>query len=238
MRVALREHRGIHDWQLRFRLGISYAFDDNLSGWDTRDDEAYEVGLGKELIALAESQPISTMPTHPSTDIDRKADLALRWMERAWLTGEPLVALLYLFFALESLLGKRSERLKAHGLAFRRTMLSHIMEGHFTHPSTTWFLYDRVRSGAVHGDDAPDVEWKVVQSFAWDVRLALNQYLKVAHEQHFVRRGRLLNFLDTHAERLELIAWLRGAGGDVWTKYLDNLEGAAGVPAENVPGNC
>jgi hypothetical protein len=222
MRVALREHRAIHDRQLRFQLGTSYAFDDNLSGWDTRDDEAYDLGIGpsRELVSMAEDQPVSQMPVHPTTDIEKKADLALRWMERAWLIGDPLVALLYLFFALEALLGDKSERLKAHGLAFRQTMLSHIVEGHFPHPNTTWFLYDRVRSGAVHGEDAPNLEWETVQSFAWDVRKTLNQYLTVAKEQGFTRRGRLLRFLDEHADRPQLIAWLRQGGGDIWTAYL------------------
>jgi hypothetical protein len=42
----------------------------------------------------------------------------LRWIERARFTGEPLIALLYLFFALEALLGDKPEGLKADDLAF------------------------------------------------------------------------------------------------------------------------
>ena len=227
MRIALREHRGIHDRQLRFRLSTSYAFDNSLSGWDTRDDAAYDLGFDGDLITLAENQPVSLMPAHPTTDIGKKADLALRWMERAWLVGDPLVALLYLFFTLEALLGDKSEGLKAHGLAFRQAMLSHIVEGNFPHPNGTWFLYDRVRSGAVHGEDAPDVDWRVVHSFAWDVRRTLNQYLTVAEEQRLAKRGRLLRFLDQHEDRPKLIAWLREGGGDVWTTFLDDLEAAS-----------
>jgi len=34
LRIALRESRGVHDDQLRFRLGEAYAFGDRLSGWD------------------------------------------------------------------------------------------------------------------------------------------------------------------------------------------------------------
>lgn len=61
-------------------------------------------------------------------------------MERARFTEERLVALLFLFFALESLLGKRGP--KAHGLAFPQAMLSHIVTGAFMHPDKTWCLYD------------------------------------------------------------------------------------------------
>jgi hypothetical protein len=64
-------------------------------------------------------QPVAAMPLEPSTDIDRKAGMALRWMEAASLSGDPLTALLFLFFALEALLGDKSEGLKAHGLARR-----------------------------------------------------------------------------------------------------------------------
>jgi hypothetical protein len=227
MRIALREHHSIHDRQLRFRLGIVYAFDDHVSGWQTRADVAYDLGLPGDLIEMAENQPIWRLPVEPTTDVDKKADLALQWMERAWFTGEPLVALLYLFFALEALLGDKSEKLKAHGLAFRQTMLSHIIEGNFTHPNRTWFLYDAVRSAAVHGEGAPDVDKDVVQNFAWGVRKALSQYLTLASNENFVRRGRLLTFLDEHPERPQLVAWLREAGGDTWTKYLDNMEGTS-----------
>jgi hypothetical protein len=224
MRIALRTDMGIHDWQLRFRLGSSYAFDDASSGWNTREDAAYDLELDGDLIALVGNQPVSRMLAYPTADIDKKADLALRWMERAWLAGDPLVALLYLFFALESLLGDKSERLKAHGLAFRQAMLSYIVDEHFRSPNETWFLYDRVRSGAVHGEDAPDVDSKIVQRFAREVRRTIDQYLTLADRQHFARRSRLLTFLDKHEDRLKLTTWLRDNGGDIWTNFLDDLE--------------
>jgi len=58
----------------------------------------------------------------------------------------------------------------AHGLAFRQAMLGHLVTGLFLHPNETWFLYDQVRSGAVHGEDAPAVDWDSVRGFAWTVR--------------------------------------------------------------------
>lgn len=48
---------------------------------------------------------------------------------------EPLVRLLYLFFALESLLGDTGESQKAGLIALRRAMLSQAMGRGFTHPS-------------------------------------------------------------------------------------------------------
>jgi hypothetical protein len=135
LRVALREQRGVNDHQLRFQLAIAFAFDSGGSGWRHRGDIAYELELDGGVLDLIAEQPVATMPLEPSTDVARKADVALRWMERAWLSGDPLTALLFLFFALEALLGDKSEGLKAHGLAFRQTMLSHILTEGFFHPN-------------------------------------------------------------------------------------------------------
>jgi hypothetical protein len=43
--------------------------------------------------------------------------------------------------------------IKAHGLAFREMMLSHIISSGFRHPNRTFFFYDQVRSAAVHGEE-------------------------------------------------------------------------------------
>ena len=225
LRIALREWIGGNSRQLRFRLGISYAFDEQLSGWAQRDDVAYDLTYGAPLLKVVDGQPIAQLPQQPTCDIEKKANLAAKWVERAWLSGEPLVSLLYLFFALEALLGDKSEGLKAHGLAFRQAMLSHVAMGGFTHPNETWFLYDVVRSAAVHGEDVPEVSWEMVASFAHVVRRALNQYLQVAADQRITKRGRLLRFLDQHSDRPQLIAWFRTNGGRVWTYYLDAIEG-------------
>jgi hypothetical protein len=109
------------------------------------------------------------------------------WMERACLTGDRLVAMLYRFFALEALLGDKSEGLKAHGLAFREMMLSHVIEGGFRHPNATFLYYDQIRSVAVHGGQAPEVTAKVADDFEW-VRDALAKYLALAREQGFLQK--------------------------------------------------
>ena len=90
----------MHDRQLRFRLGIGYSFDERLTGWNRRDDEAYDVTLPDDVSDLL-SHPVMAVPEPPCSDVERKAALAMRWMERACLTGDELIALLYRFFALE-----------------------------------------------------------------------------------------------------------------------------------------
>jgi hypothetical protein len=228
LRVALRAHLGINDRQLRFRVGDTYAFSERASGRQAPADVAYQLGLDRRLIDLAASQPVSKMPVEPVTDVAQQADLALRWMERARFAGEPLVALLFLFFGLEALLGDKSEGLKAHGLAFRQTMLSQIATGSFTDPNETYFLYDEVRSGAVHGEEAPTVSWDDVGSFASVVREALNEYLVYADAQGFSRRSRLLRAIDEHPDAPKLAAWLGQYGGPTWETYVEALEAKRG----------
>lgn len=81
----------------------------------------------------------------------------MRWMEQAWLATDPLNRLLYLFFALECLLGDTSADEKAGLIALRRVVMSTAMGKGFVHPSTTYWLYDKVRSAAVHGSEPLEV---------------------------------------------------------------------------------
>jgi hypothetical protein len=223
LRVGLREHPGINNRQLRFRLGTGYAFDEKLSGWRQRDDVAYDLTLSKDL-SLALGRPVAALPSQARNDIERKALLALRWLDKAFLTGDELEALLYRFFALEALLGDKSEGLKAHGLAFREMMLSHLATGGFRNPSVTWFLYDKIRSGAVHGEEVAELDWQVISGVEWSVRDVLNQYLDLARRWKLTRRGKLLKLLDEHPDRKALITWLRRNAGLEWSRYLDRLE--------------
>jgi len=48
------------------------------------------------------------------------------WIDRSLVTPDQLVAMLFLFFALEAILGDKAEGLKSLGLAFRRSMLGHL----------------------------------------------------------------------------------------------------------------
>jgi hypothetical protein len=227
-RVGLREHNSINDRQLRFRLGTAHAFGDQLTGWRSRSDVAYELDFGPSFADLVGRTPVWTLPAEPDTDIEKKADVALRWMERARFTGEPLIALLYLFFALEALLGDKSEKLKADGLAFRQMMLNYIVTGEFAHPNTTWFLYDQVRSGAVHGENVPDIDEDTLRRFEWTVRDSLNQYLTLARDAGIGRRGKLLQMLRDHPDRPKLTEWVLENGGAGWATYLNPKESNTG----------
>jgi hypothetical protein len=163
-------------------------------------------------------------------------------MERACLTGDNLIAMLYRFFALEALLGDKSEGLKANGLAFREMMLSHVIDGGFRHPNATFFYYDQIRSVAVHGGQAPDVPRKVAAQFEWSVRDALVNYLALARQQGFAKRGKLLKFLDEHPDKPKLLTWVRDYGGPDWNKFLGKTEMpatlAAGIPPEGGDHNA
>jgi hypothetical protein len=129
--------------------------------------------------------------------------------------------MLFLFFALESLLGDKSEGLKAAGLAFRRAMLSIATTERFAHPDRMLLLYDRVRSAAVHGEQVPEVTWDLVSRLAWDIRLAMNEYLDYAEAEGHRKRSQVRKALMEHAEAKRLAEWLRERGGPEWRDFLD-----------------
>ncbi len=52
------------------------------------------------------------------------------------------------------------------------------------------------------------------------VRDALANYLTVARQQGFSKRGKLLKFLDQHPDKPKLLEWIRDFGGPVWDKFL------------------
>jgi hypothetical protein len=135
-----------------------------------------------------------------------------------------VVALLYHFFALEALLGERSEGLKAPLIARRRAMLAAALDTAFLHPHKNYFLYDKVRSLAVHGGIAREVTEDTVQTFSWDVRTALQQFLAYAEREGFTKQSDLAEALDNHPKHEELLAWLRTNGGPLWDKYFEKLD--------------
>jgi hypothetical protein len=225
LRVVLRDHPWINQAQLRFRIGRTYAFDDRLAGWQQWPDAAYELGLTDELLELVDAHPVSKLALTPANDIERRVDIALRWMERAWLAGEPLIDLLYLFFALEALLGDRSEGLKGQGLAFRQAMLNHAVTGGFEHPNKTLFLYAEVRSAAVHGSAPLEVDERTVRAVRWSLCRTLKHYLSYAEAEGITRRAELVRRLKAHPDHQALVDWLRANGGPDWREFLDRVGG-------------
>ena len=225
LRVALRESPGLHNRQLRFRLGTTYAFDEHAGGWQAPDDIAYAVELANDMAPFLRL-PVASLPLDASKkSVDEKALLAAEWMERAYLATDPLVAMLFRFFALEALLGDVSEDLKAGPLALRQMTLGHVATGRFRNPDATLLNYGSVRSGAVHGEVVTGVTTSDVDQFEWTVRDTLNQYIRVARERGITKRSQLMKILDEHPDRLMLISWLRQNGSPKWTVYLDQIEG-------------
>ena len=137
LRIALRqEDRGLHPQQLRFRLATSHAFADGAGGWQMQDDVALPAGLPADLMTTILATPVARLPpTAAKKSIDEKAMLAVEWLDRAVFTPDPLVATLFRFFALEALLGDKSDQLKNGPLALRQMTLSEIANGTSSTPT-------------------------------------------------------------------------------------------------------
>lgn len=201
LRATVRDDHFVNDRQLRFRLGEVMWFDDLPGGWTSRLDVGWDLELDESLLRVARSAPLAGLSAVPTNDLDRRSLLALEWFERAQLATEPMIELPYLFFALEAILGDTAEKLKAPALALRRAMLGLLTNGSFAHPGRVFVLYDRVRSAAVHGEDAPLVAPDELSKFSWDVRRALNEYLEFARANGFTKRSQVRKALDTHKRR-------------------------------------
>jgi hypothetical protein len=223
LRAGLRADHWVADRQLRFRLGTNVWFDDGPSGWKAAPGQGWELALDDELVDLAAGQPIASLPIASETDVERRADLALRWFERSQLAEDVDMELLYLFFALESILGDKSEGLKAPGLAIRRAMLGLLTTGHFAHPNRINFLYDQVRSAAVHGEDAPAVEREEVDRFSWDTRVAINEFLEFASARGLQKRASVRRALDGDERRNEIVSSLVAESPKLWARYSTKI---------------
>jgi hypothetical protein len=205
LRVMLREDRFIHERQLRFRLGESVWFSDSASGWATNPEQAWGYELRHEALKVADPPPVATLPAEGRTDVEQAASRALAWFEQAQLATVPLMELLYLFFALEAILGDTGSD-KARPLALRRAILGLKTTGYFTHPARTYLYYSRVRSTAVHGGDPPDVPRDEVVKFAGDIRQAINEFLRYARDHGITEQTWVVKALDRDEHRAELDA--------------------------------
>jgi len=211
----------LHESQLRFSLGQSYSLSSQVSGWKRRPGTAHELTLTQPLVTRVQAAPVMLLTGEPRNRLENKADLALQWMDRASLATEVVVKLLFLFFALEALLGDKSERLKALVLARRRMTLSHVNGAAFTHPDRTYLLYEHVRSKAVHGSDVPAIDEATLSAFELDVHAALDEYLNYARSAAFTKQSQLVQALDKHPDLPLLTAWLRANSGDFWAASLE-----------------
>lgn len=225
LRVALKTTQpSILDGQLRFKIAEPWAFSNGSSGFWRSPDRPFRIEMVKDLETLGQEKVLLSLPIVPRNKLERQVIVAVQWINRALLTSEPMVSLLYYFFALEALLGERSEGLKAPLVARRRAMLATAMGEGFRHPHDTYFLYEEVRSAAVHGGTAAYVDDEAIQSFGFDVRRALHQFLAYAQQEGFTRQSALVAALDAHPQNAELVDWLRTNGGPLWTNYFADLD--------------
>ena len=207
--------------QFRFRLGERYAFEDSRrAGWQIADDAAWEIGIDASTAAQVASTPMGRLSARPASTVERHAATALRWADRAVLTPDPLVRLLYLFFALEALVGDRAAAEKGRRITFRRAMLDHAITGGFHNPHVTYALYDDVRSAAVHGDDPPEITADEVYALDTDVRSGISEVLEFAASIETSKHSQVIHALDTHPDALGLLDWLQKTDRwDVWSDF-------------------
>lgn len=224
LRLGLRENRYLNPLQLRFRLAEYYSFGGPAAGFETSDEARWDVTVDEELIELMRDQPLKVLAAPPENDLRECASRAMGWIEDAMIEGDRLKSLLFLFFALEAMLGDRSEKAKGHGLAFRRALLSFATREHFADPDRAYQLYGRVRSAAVHGGVAPTVSKKTHGIFLWDVREALVQYMELAEGNELRTRKAVLRHLRQLPDREKLAHWLLERDPENWHTYLGEVQ--------------
>jgi hypothetical protein len=226
LRATLREHPEIVDRQLRFRLGETHWFEDRLSGWSVQPDQGWELELHESLLEYARRPSIATLPLHPRNDIERRANRALVWIEQFQLSVDPLIGVLSLFYALETLLGDRDGGQKGPRLAVRRATLGAIVRESFQHPIDVVVLYDEVRSRAVHGDEPLPIGERTILSLAWSVRQAVSEFLTYAQAQRVTRRSKVVAALESHEHWSRIIDELIRPNPE-WEKHIQHLPNAS-----------
>lgn len=201
LRVGMQMEFKFHRDQWRFRLGETYVIAEEHVGWQRHDHTVVPVRPNHETFDRISRRAVSQVLNLPQENgLKKQAMLALEWINRSLLTSEPLVAMLYQFFALEAILGDTAEGLKSHRLAFRRTMLGHVVAGSWSAPELIYAQYRDIRSAAVHGGEIPDISPKAARSFESDVIQAVEQYLTFATANNLTRNAQVRIALDTHPD--------------------------------------
>jgi hypothetical protein len=111
-------------------------------------------------------------------------------------------------------------------------MLGLLTTGRVTHPERTYLLYDQVRSAAVHGERPPAIDAREVRTFAWDIRIAINEFLQFAADHGLVKRARVRQALDADERRQRVVDELLEQDPDLWRGYLAPARDAFRVTLE------
>jgi len=229
LRATLREHPGIVDRQLRFRLDESYWFEDGLGGWSLHPEKGWELELHESFLPYATDPSIATLPAKPRNEIGRRAHRALTWIEEAQLAVDPLAAVLALFYALETLLGDSDPGQKGPRLAVRRATLGARVRGQFQHPIDVIVLYDEVRSCAVHGDTPSPISERAQMSLARSVRHAISEFLTYAATNGLKRRADVVASLQADENWRRIIDELIKPNPN-WHEHVRHLPGSEDSP--------
>jgi hypothetical protein len=219
LRLALRRQMQLSYDQLRFRLGETYAFDERISGWALAAGTPTVTPLTMSVWETVKDDPTLRMAAEPQHDVDKKAAIALRWLDAAHLASDRTTGILFRFFALEAMLGSSSDKLKAPDLAFMRTMLSHVMHYSFTNPLLIYILYDKVRSRAVHGEAEFTVSDDALSEFDCNILDCVEDYLIFCDRNAITRQAKLREALCSHADAPKVLAWLQEHGPGEWGDF-------------------
>lgn len=216
----------LRDEALWFKVGRVWWTEGGGHQWQMPKRPPRPVLLRADLIEKVKVQPVADLPASGGSTIDDHARIALSWFERSQLDDDPLSKLLYLFFALEAIVGDRSEGLKGETLALRRAILSHLTTGKFSHPARAYVLYEEVRNKAVHGSKLTvPVTEDEVRNFSYDVRAGINEFLELAQRRGFTKRGELRDALDHDPAREQLGSRLYGENPDLWKSLKPKTKG-------------
>jgi hypothetical protein len=219
LRVSMQMQFSYHRRQLRFRLGDTYVIASNRVGWQQRDDIAYMAPLNREVLDRVMDRAVAQVPVAPQKKgLMKQAQLALDWINRSLVTSEPLIALLWQFFALEAMLGDTAEGRKSHQLAFRRTMLGHLVDGGWPAPESIYDQYDKIRSAAVHGGEAPLITSKDASLFESDVIQTVEQCLIFAAANGLTSRAEVRKALAVHEDVQAVLEHLQACDPE-WTNF-------------------
>ncbi len=101
-------------------------------------------------------------------------------------------------------------------------VLDHVDSGSFANPGRLWFLYDAVRSSAVHGEEPPELAPREASAFVRDVAVALRQAAELGRSVS--KKSELHRLIEGHESVPELISWMRASAGIDWEPILLELE--------------
>jgi len=190
LRVCLANLDLLSDIQLRFRTGRFYVLDDANYGFRRQPDAPLRLEVPAKLEDLSPAFQLLPLTFDGNeTEIRRQAKLAVVWISESSLTANLTHKVAFLFSALEAMLGSKAEGLKAPSLVYYRMMLGEVVTGGFPDPNRLYWMYDEIRSSAVHGELVAEISSDDVRSLEWSVRRALFELVQFADEHKLVSRS-------------------------------------------------